>query len=376
MKFGSSQKNFSYVLGSGIGVTALNSIFYFIFATFLEPDRYGELSYFIAIAGTASVISQFGFPFSITVFQSKKKFLLSNQINVLAVIISSVISFVLIFVDLYAALLSFSLSFFAMNQHNLLGLKKYKSYFWVGLIKGLIIISLPLGLYFVLEMQGIILGMAISNLVCSFFFLKNLKLKVQSFKELRSNLKFITHNFSVQASTGFAKFLDKLIIVPFFGFAFAGIYQFNLQILFALTLLPTSLHSFLLSEESSGKTHAKISYLVIFASIIAVVVINLAANDIIEYIFPKFSEGVQSLQIMIISLIPISFSAILNAKLQAKESTKIGFPAIARIGSLLILLPILGQLHGIMGLAASVVISSSIETIFLAIIFLSQKKQK
>ena len=258
MKFGSSQKNFSYVLGSGIGVTALNSIFYFIFATFLEPDRYGELSYFIAIAGTASVISQFGFPFSITVYQSKKKFLLSNQINVLAVIISSVISFVLIFVDLYAALLSFSLSFFAMNQHNLLGLKKYKSYFWVGLIRGLIIISVPLGLYFVFEIQGVILGMAISNLVCSFFFLKNLKLKVQSFKELRSNLKFITHNFSVQASTGFAKFLDKLIIVPFFGFAFAGIYQFNLQILFALTLLPTSLHSFLLSEESSGKHMLKL----------------------------------------------------------------------------------------------------------------------
>ena len=51
------------------------------------------------------------------------------------------------------------------------------------------------------------------------------------------------------------------MIAPLLGFTSLGIYQFNIQILFGLELIPIAIHSFLLSEESSGKKHKKIDIL-------------------------------------------------------------------------------------------------------------------
>jgi len=371
MKF--LNNNFSYVLGNSVGATGLNAAFYFIFAAILTPDDYGYLSYIIAIAGTASVIAQFGFPHSVTVFQSKGKSVITNQINVLAIIVSIVIAIILIPINPSAAVLSFSLSFFIMNQHNLLGLKKYKTFFLFGILKGLFVISLPILFYFVADIPGILLGMALSNLFCSFHFLSKIKFKLNSFHELKSNLQFITHNFGIQASAGFTKFLDKLLIVPLLGFTYAGLYQFNLQILLALTILPAALHAFLLTEEAGGTTHTKITYFTIIAAIFLVLISIPLSPLLIDYFFPKYTDGIPSLQVMIITLIPLSITAALSAKLQAVESKKVGYPAIARVVALLGFVILLGNFYGLMGLALAVLISSTIETILLTIIYRNQK---
>lgn len=366
--------NFSYVLGNGIGVTGLNAAFYFIFAALLSPEDYGYLSYLIAIAGTASIISQFGFPTSVTVFQSKGNLILSNQINVIAIITTIVASIILLSINITAAILSLSVSFFIMNQHNLLGLKKYKTFFWTGLLKGIFIVTLPILFYTIFDIPGIVLGMALSNLLCSFNFLKKINFNINNFCELKPTLKFIFHNFSIQASSGFAKFLDKLIIVPLVGFTFVGLYQFNLQILLALTILPASLHSYLLSEESSGNNHTRINYLVILTSILLVITSFVISPFVVDNLFPKYSEGVPSLQIILISLIPISISSIINPKLQAIESILVGYPAIARIASLIIFLIVFGSLWGLLGLSLSILLSSTIESIFLIILYIKKIK--
>ena len=48
----------------------------------------------------------------------------------------------------------------------------------------------------------------------------------------------------------------------------------------------------------------------------------------------------------------------------AKESTKVGYGAIVKVGSLLILLAVLGQFYGLEGLARAVLISVSFGTLF------------
>jgi len=373
MRFSKTKLNFSYVLGNSIGTTALNASFYLIFAYFMTPDEYGFLNYIIAIAGTASIISQFGFPHSVTVFRSKNKHDLSNQINVFVIILSTIVAIILIPINIYASLLSFSISFFIMNQHNLLGLKKYKEFFWLGIFKGISIISLPILLFFIFDIPGVLLGMSLSNLIFSFYFVKNLNFKIKSWKELKSNLGFITHNFSIQASAGFTKFLDKLLIVPLLGFTYAGLYQFNLQILLALTILPAALHAFLLTEESGGTTHTKITYFTIIAAIFLVLISIPLSPLLVDYFFPKYTDGIPSLQVMIITLIPLSITAALSAKLQAVESKKVGYPAIARVVALLGFVVLLGNFYGLMGLALAVLISSTIETILLTIIYRNQK---
>jgi len=368
-----SYKNFSFVAFGKIIASGLQAGFYLIFATLLEPEGFGELSYIIALAGTFSVVARFGLSQTVVVYQAKENQIAANQANVLALIATSVASVILIPINMWAALLCLSISFFFMNQQNLLGLKKYKKFFWIGLSKGVLMISLPVLLYFVLEIPGILLGMAISYFFVSFNLVKSLNSKIESFRHLKKDIKILIHNFGVESSQFLPRWIDKLLIVPLFGFAFAGLYQFNIQILFFLSLLPLSLHSFLLSEESSGRTHKKINYFVLLFSVILVVIVIFLTDEFVSLFFPKYVDGIPSLQILIISLIPLSFTAILNAKLQAKESTTVGFSAVGRIGSLLVLLAVLGNFYGLVGLSMAVLISCIIESVFLFVLFIKSK---
>jgi len=366
-------RGFVQVAAGRVIPAALQAIFYLVFAYILEPESYGQLSYLISIAGVASVISRFGLPYSITVYSAKKNFLFVNQANIILLIIGSVTAIILLVVDPFVALLSFALTIFATNQHNLLGLKKYQKFMTNAIIKSVLLISITILLYFYLDLSGILLGMAISNLVISYDFIKSINKKFNSFENFKANFKVIVHNFGTDASTTLPRLADKLVIVPVIGLAYTGIYQFNLQILFALEILPLALHSFLLPEESSGKKYQKISYFILIATSIIVLVVILVSPFIINQLFPKYSDGVFGLQIMSISLIPLSLTAIFNARLQGSESTKIGYSAIVRLGTLLPLLVILGESFGLVGLSFAVLISAICYASFLGFLYYKEK---
>jgi len=370
-----SLKDFTYVTLGGTIPAGLQAGFYIIFATILEPEIYGKMAYFIALAGTFSVIGRFGFPHSIVVFQAKGNLNASNQAKILALITISAASIILIYLNVYAALLCFGLSLYSLNQSNFLGSKKYKEFFQIGLLKGILIISLPILLYFVWEIPGILIGIAISNFIPSTNFLKKLNRQVQSFDFIKKKFKILSQNFFVDSSISLTRWVDKLLIVPFFGFTFVGIYHFNLQILFALVLIPTSLHSYLLAEESHGRTQKKVILIATIGSIFLVILTIFLGPYVISSLFPKYSEGIESLQILIISLVPLTITAMLTAQLQAKYSTKVGFPSLARLGSLLVLLFVLGQWFGLIGFALAVLFSTIIELILLFIVYLDSKSK-
>ena len=370
----SSAKNFSYVSIGQTVATAFQACFYLIFAGLLDPEHYGQISYLIALAGVFSTVSRFGLPYTITIYAAKENRILSNQANVLAIIATTIASIVLIPINIYAALLSFTLSSFALNQHNLLGLKKYNQYMWTAIIKSALLIGLPILLYFILEIPGILIGMAISNFLGSLNFLKSLNTKVQSFRELRNNFKVLVNNFGVDMSLNLPAIVDKLLIVPLFGLLSVGIYQFNMQILTGLGMLPVILYSFLLPEEASGKNYKKINYITVVGSSLLALLVIIFSPIIIKHLFPKFYDGIFSLQIMIASLVPLSFSSIFNAKLQAQESTKIGYSAIVRIASLLGFIAILGKLYGLAGLSIAVLLSTTLYTLSLFVLYYRSKK--
>jgi len=369
-----SLRDISFVTIGNAVSTALQAIFYLLIATILEPELFGEMSYIIAIAGTFALFSRFGLNQTVTVYQAKKNATLSNQINVLAAITSGGASIVLLFINEYAAILCLGLSFFMMNQHNLLGLKKYKRVMFYAITRALLILAVSIPLFFVFEIPGILIGLAISNFIASFDFMKSFR-KIQSFNLVKQNFNVIIHNFGVDVSTNLPRIVDKVLIAPLFGFFFVGIYQFNMQILFGLEILPIALHVFLLSEESSGKVHKKIISLVVIGTVLLTITSIFLAPIVIESWFPKFSEGIFPLQILIISLIPLSFTAIFSAKLQAKESTKVGLTAIIRIGSLLGLIALLGNLYGLLGLSLAVLLSICVNTIFLGILYYKEKNK-
>jgi O-antigen/teichoic acid export membrane protein len=367
-----SFKNFSLIALSKIVGSGLQSVFYFVFASILTPHQYGELSFYIGIAVTLSLFFRFGFPYSVSVYIGKNEENLSNQINSLAFIIIISSSIFLLFINYYVALLTLGISFFMMNEFNLIGLKKYKKNFIVAIIKGLGILLIPFTLYSILDLPGIVLGMAIANLIVSIDYIKSIK-SIKNFSLIRSKFSVLVHNFGIDASSNLSRSIDKIIIVPILGFSMVGFYQLNLQILLGLEMLPIALHSFLLSEESSGNSTKKLQILIVCISILITLFVIFFSPFLITQFLPHYSEGIPSLQVMIFSLIPITFSSIFSAKLQSNESTRIGYSALLRIGSLIIFILTIGSWFGLLGLSLSILFSSSLHALFLFYLYLKMK---
>jgi len=366
-------KNFSYV-GIGRLITLVSqAAFFLIFAALLEPSKYGELGYLIALAGTFSIVSRFGIPTTIIVFRAKGESVLANQINLLAIITTTTASIFLVFINEFSALLCLGFSFFFLYQHNLLGEQQYKSYVKNSMLRAILAYTLPFPLYFAIGFPGIILGVAIGTLISSLRLFSYTTFRIGKFSVLKEKYKVLISNFGVDSSHNLVRFIDKILVGAIFGFNFLGLYHFNLQILLAFEMLPRVLRLFLLTEESRGRKHKKISYFVVFASCMIAVAVIILSPVILPLLFPNYSDGVLGLQIIIISIIPSSISAIIIAKMQAEESTIVGFSAIVRIGSLLLLLIILGNAYGLIGMSLAVVSATIINTIFLFILFRHSK---
>jgi len=340
-----------------------------VLATVLDPEEYGWLGYLIALAVTASVVSRFGFPQSIVVYKAKGEEEISNQINLLAIISTSVASIILIFINEFSAFLCLAFSFFFLYQHNLLGLKKYKGYLKNSIIRNLVTYTIPFPLYFLWDIPGILIGMGIGNIIAGIGILNSINFKQKSFHILKKKYKVLINNFGVDASTNLVRSVDRLLIATVFGFGFSGVYILIMQILMGLEILPRVLYLFLLSEESRGKKHGKINKLVVLSSGLLTILVIFVSPTLIEAIFPNYTEGIIGLQILALSLIPTSISLIISAKLQAKESTKVGYSAIVRISSLLILIGILGNFYGVLGVSIAVVISTILNTVFLYFLY-------
>jgi len=369
-----SYENFSYVVLGRIIPSAIQAAFFLIFATLLDPNDYGIMGYLIAIAGTVAVVSRFGLAQTVVVYHGKSETLKINQVNFLGFLTTSIASIILIFMDIVVAILCFSLSLFFMYQHNLLGEKKYKNFMRNAILRAILTFSLPFPLYFVLDVPGIVLGIAIGYLISGFRFFEFIKPQRKSFSFVKNNYKVLINNFAVSANNNLVRQIDRVLIATVFGFVFVGVYIFIMQVLLALEILPRALYLYLLSEESSGKKHKKISYLVILASGIIAVAVVLISPFIIETFFSKYSDGILPLQILVIALLPESISLILSAKMQALESTKVGYSAIVRIGSLLILLGILGSIYDLIGVSIAVVISTTLNVLFLYYLYLKFKE--
>lgn len=369
-----SIKNFSFV-GIGRLITmGLTAIFYLVIAALLEPDVYGKLNVIVALAGTFSIISLFGLNLSFQVYSAKEEMEISKQIITLFVIATTAAALILVVFDPLASLLCLSLSFFTMTQSYLLGLSQYKKYMIFSILKSIAFFVIPLLLFFVFDIYGIVFGMVIGNFIGSIPFFT--KIKIKSVFGLRNYYRVLIHNFGVQSGSQLPLMVDKLMIAPFFGLFVVGVYQFNLQIMMALGILPGILGQYLISEESKGIGHRKLSLLVIIASILLVLISIVLAPILVPIFYPKYSDGIESLQIMVISVIPQSIGIIYGAKLLAKESTKVGYLAVVTVGSLLILLAVLGQWYELKGLALAVLISMSAGTLFAYYLYRDNISQK
>jgi len=376
MTFKESIKNLS-ILGSGhIVVILIHVIFYFGLAYILGPEKYGNLAYLISIAITIPTLSRFGLNLTVITFLAKKESELAQNSNLLAFIVSIITSLALIVIDPFVALLAFSSSIFMMQVGNYVGQKEYKKSSLSTVGRSILWIALAFSLYYVMEIPGIILGMAIGNIVLSYNYLKSLKFNEWSFSKLKSKWKIILQNYGVALQQTIPNQVDKLIIVPLFGFQTTGIFHFALQVLIALELISLTFHRFLLAEQLQEKISKRFFLLLVLLTSFLILIGIFVLPYIIEFLFPQFMESIFAVQVIVFGTIPLFFISIITAKLQVMESNLVGYGVLVRIGTNLSLIPLLGGLWGVMGLIIANLISLVLLSVYLLIIYYKIRTEK
>lgn len=220
--------------------------------------------------------------------------------------------------------------------------------------------------YYLIGIEGVILGIALSFFPYVTRIYKTFKNDKINFSLIRPRIGFIMNSYALDLSRTFSGFTDKLIVAPLFGFAILGNYQLGIQVLSVGTILPGIVYQYILPRDASGESNQKLKKLTIIVSIILAILGFILAPIVLPVLFPKFTEAVEVIQIISISLIPSTINMIYISKFLGNEISRIvligsGIFLAVQITSIFIL----GELFGVNGVAAALVLGASSEAIFL-----------
>jgi O-antigen/teichoic acid export membrane protein len=349
---------------SGSGITA---IFWFIIAALLVPSEYGQIQYFISIAGLAYTISLLGTQSVITVYTAKKVELQST-LTIIS-LITGIVSAGIILLLFSKVEVSFLLIAFILNDIGLgyvLGKKFFGTYSKYFLLQKSLTFILGISFYFIFGPEGIIFGIALSYIHFIIIILKILRESKINFPLLKSRIGFVGNNYSINL-IGIAKNnLDKIIIMPLVGFEILGNYALALQVFFVLTMFSKIIYNYTLPHDSTGDTKIRIKVLALISAIVITIFGITIIPMIIPVIFPEYVESVMAIQVISLAVIPSTITLMLTSKLLGNEDSKIIL--ISRIifaSTIISLILILTPIYGIVGTTSSFVVASTIQSIIL-----------
>ncbi len=361
-----------YIASANLIASIIGAVFWLILASITDASIYGEINYYIATASLFATFSLFGLNISsITqIAKGDKEFLLEALL--LIIISSSIASIILALVlsNIILALVVIGLNIFALTIADILGNKHYKRYPKFFITNRGAQLTLSLSLYFVMGIEGVILGYALPTIILgSFIILKNKDIiRHRSLKRIRSKFKFIIHTYLFQISNSTLIFADKLILAPLFGFETLGLYQLAFQLLLFLAIIPASLIQYLQPQEASNVNRASVKKLGLMLAVIVAVIFSLASPMLINAFFPKYSEAIDAARIMAFGIIPMTLNAILNAELLGRERSIIAMVgSLVYMASLILSFFLLGNMFGLTGLALSTVLAAILQTIVLLV---------
>ena len=355
---------FADIVGSGI-----SAFFWLYIASQLSPDAYGEIIYFISIAGLAQLVSLIGSSNALTVYTAKNVKIQSTLffVSILATAIS--LAVITIFLDrIDVGLLAVGYVIFSLVNSVMLGKKLFIKYSKLILSQKILTVILGVGLYFVFDVYGIIYGLALSYIPHLIIFVKEFSRTKIDFTLLKPRKGFIMNNYVMNLTAGLGGIVDKLIIAPVLGLALLGNYSLAAQMLTMMMVFSAVVYKYLLPLDASGESTKKIRKIALILSIIIAVLGVTILPNVIDWIFPKFIDAKDAIQIMSIGVIPGTISVLYSSKFLAMEKSKIVMtPKLISLGVVIGGFLYFGPMYGTVGLAWVIVIALTQESIFLFI---------
>ena len=349
----------------------IGSIFWLYLASLMTVSDYGELQFLIGIATFAVGLSLLAQANTIIVYEIKKRGL-RGILFLLTFIIAAIVSLFLfiIYSRLDIVFLTFGMICSEMAMGYLVGKKLFVKYSIFLISQKLLMISLAIGLYFLIGMEGIIYGIAISYIPVAILVLNSFKDVSFNLPQLKNNFGFIFYNYSERLIIFSRRNLDKLIIVPILGFEILGEFALGVQIFTVMILFASISFKLLLLKDSEGKDSKKMSTVILSVSILVSILGITVAPKIISVIFPQFTNVIEIIPIMSLIVIPETIILIFSSKFLGNEKSKFIFiGTIIHAISYLLLIILLGSTYGIEGLAYTFLITSIGYAIYLMIMY-------
>ena len=355
---------FADIVGSAIA-----AFFWLYIATQLNPDVYGELIYFISIAGLAQMVSLLGSSNALTVYTAKNVKIQSTLflISILAAAIS--LAIITIFYNrIDAGLLAVGFVVFSLVNSVILGKKLFVKYSKLVLSQKILTLILGIGLYFVFDVYGIIYGLALSYIPHLVVFVKEFSRTRIDFALLKPRKGFIINNYVMNLVAGLGGTVDKLIIAPVLGLALLGNYSLALQMFTMMMVFSEIVYKYLLPFDASGKSNKKIRQIALVVSIIIAILGVTILPSVVDWLFPKYVDATDAIQIMSVGVVPGTISILYSSKFLGMEKSK--FVMTTKLVSLGVMFGgflYFGPIYGAIGLAWIIVAIFTWESIFLFI---------
>ena len=355
---------FSDIVGSGIA-----AVFWLYIASDMNPSDYGEIHYFLAIAGTAQIISMLGTSHALTVYSAKKENIQSTLfiISIIPTIISCII-IIMIFDRFDAGLLAIGYVVFESVNSVILGRKFYRKYAKMILVQKSLTILLGISFFYAFGPSGIIFALVLTFIPHLAIFIKEFQNTKINFTLLKPRKNFIINNYLMKLSGGFGGQIDKIILAPLLGFSLLGNYSLAIQIFTILIIFSSVVFKYLLPQDASGASNRNLKKITIMTSIGISIFGILVLPKLITLVFSEFVEAADAIAIMSIAVIPEAITMLYSSKMLGKEKSK--FVLIAKLLAVSIIVIgfiLLGPILGIVGLAITFVIAAIFQACFLAI---------
>ena len=369
-------RSISQIGAATAGGNAIAAFFWIYMADLMGQEDYGELGYLLSIAAIASTISIVGGQWTMSVYTAKGV-RIESSLYFISIITSTVTAIVLYFLfeNVGIGVYVIGVVIFNLFVAEILGKKRYKTYSKIFFLQKIILVTLAILLYYILGAEGVLLAYGISFLVFTSRIISTLRNHEFNFGLLRQRFKFWMFNYIIQLSNSARAQIDILLIGPLFGFTLVGNYFLGLQVVGLFLILPLIIFKYTLPQDSSGSSTKQIKIIAVVASIGFALLGIFVAPEVILFALPEYADTVELIPLLSLAIIPRTVTTMLMSGFLGKENNMH-----LLVGNLIAFsIVVLGILYlpeyfDIMGLAIAYVLSITIQTIYLLIIYLRTTK--
>ena len=349
------------------GGAIIVSAFWFLLAFLISPEEYGEIHYFIGIAGLAFSISLLTTQETIVVYTAKNVKLAPTLflISLISGGIAAVVITVLFSrVDSSLLLLGFIVNDLAIGY--IVGKKLFTKYPKYFLLQKSLTFVLGISFFYLFGVEGILFAIALSYGHFLFIIAKVFRKSSIDFSLLKKHRGFIGNNYFMNVSGAVRSHIDKIIIVPLIGFEILGNYALALQIYAVLMIFSNIIYRYALPHDASGTSTRKIKLIGLSYAVGVSMLGFTILPMIVPQIFEKFNDIGPAIQIISLAIIPTTIGLFYTSQILGREKSSV-ILASRILGSISIIamLVVLAPLYGMVGAASAFVLSALVGCVFL-----------